>query len=257
MKISSESIEKNYETYVLGRIEKMMIMILSGGMCGGIGYIFYRRFIFSVIFSFAGSFGPKLYKKYKIAKQKREILHQFLASLFSFRASVSAGESIENSLKSIIDDMVVQFSEEAYIVREYRLIMKKINYNSDFYTAFQSFAARTGDIDIINFSVILKLTQSTGGNMSKIIKRTSRVIGEKIALEREIKVLLEARKFELKILIALPLAIIFLLTESAKSYMAPIYNTILGNVMTSIALIFISTGIFLSYKILRIEEMND
>jgi tight adherence protein B len=89
--------------------------------------------------------------------------------------------------------------------------------------------------------------------MIEIIKNTSNIINDKIEIKEEINTLLASKKFEQKVLTAMPILMIVLLSVSAEDYMAPVFDKIVGRIVMTIAIAIIVLGYFLSKKIMNIK----
>lgn len=246
--------EKDYNNYDLSKIEFSLSLIGSIILCALISYVFYgNRFYMIILLILPGFYGPKLYKEYKVKKQKNQINQEFCEALYALSASVKSGKSFENSILEVIKDLKIQYHQDTYIIQEFYLIHRKLEYRMTLSEAFENFARRSHSEEIMTFSQILKINQLIGGDTSAILKKSALDIALKFQIKQEISVLLEGKKHEIKALILMPILIMMLLNYSVQSYMAPVFNTTIGWIGTTIALLFITTGVFLAFKILRIK----
>lgn len=249
-----DKLEMNYNDYIMTQMERMFIIITSAILFFIIGYVFYRkRYIVLILISLFSLYIPKIIKKRKIKKQKEEINIQFKDSLFSLSSSLESGKSIENAIKDVIKDLKIQYLDCDRIIIEYRLILKKINYNKTVYDSFLNFADRSGSIEIKNFAEIFKVTKNTGGDINKIIRRTSRIISNKLEVKRDINLLIESKRYEIRILNIMPILLIIFLSVIASDYMEPVFITLFGFIGTTISIILLILSKVISDKILDIE----
>ena len=246
--------DMDYNEYKMSLREKIFIIIYSLMILVFIGYVFYnKRPIILLFFAFLSIFFPIIIKKIKINKQKSKIKKQFKDSLYSLSSSLEAGKSLENAIEDVIKDLLVQYDEKSRIVIEYKFILKKIKYNQNLSKAFLDFAKRSKDEDIYNFAMIYNVSKNIGGNLNKVIKRTSRVIAQKGEIKEDINLLIESKKNEIILLNIMPVLIIFFLSITSKNYINPLYNTIIGAVTTTIALILLLIAGFICIKIIDVE----
>jgi tight adherence protein B len=237
----------------MGTLEKMITIFISAIILVIIGYIFYRkRIIVLCLISLFSLLAPQYVKSKKIKKQKEEINIQFQDSLFSLSSSLEAGKSIENAIEDVIRDLSIQYSSKDRIVIEYELILKKIKYNTTVFQAFYDFANRTGSEDINNFADIFEVTKNIGGNTNKVIRRTARIISDKFEINREIDLLVESKRNEIKLLNIAPIIIVLMLSIVVKDYMEPVFTTTVGLIGTTISLILLIISKIISDKILNI-----
>jgi tight adherence protein B len=237
----------------MGTLEKMITIFISAIILVIIGYIFYRkRIIVLCLISLFSLLAPQYVKSKKIKKQKEEINIQFQDSLFSLSSSLEAGKSIENAIEDVIRDLSIQYSSKDRIVIEYELILKKIKYNTTVFQAFYDFANRTGSEDINNFADIFEVTKNIGGNTNKVIRRTARIISDKFEINREIDLLVESKRNEIKLLNIAPIIIVLMLSIVVKDYMEPVFTTTVGLIGTTISLVLLIISKIISDKILNI-----
>jgi tight adherence protein B len=249
----SENYEMDYNNYTMSVLEKVVTIFISAIILVIIGYIFYRKRIFVLcLISLFSLLSPKYIKMKKIKKQKEEINIQFQDSLFSLSSSLEVGKSIENAIEDVIRDLGIQYSSKDRIIIEYQLILKKIKYNTTVFQAFYDFANRTGSEDINNFADIFEVTKNIGGNTNKVIRRTARIISDKFEINREIDLLVESKKNEIKLLNIAPIVIILMLSIIAKDYMEPVFTTTVGLIGTTFSLILLIISKIISDKILNI-----
>jgi len=65
--------------------------------------------------------------------------------------------------------------------------------------------------------------------------------------------LLAAKKFEQKVLSVMPFIMILILSLTTEDYMAPVFDTIVGRIVMTFAIIIIAIGYFVSKKIMDIK----
>jgi tight adherence protein B len=92
-----------------------------------------------------------------------------------------------------------------------------------------------------------------GGNLVEIVKNTTNILGDKMEIKNEIDVLLAQRRFEKKVLNAMPIALVFILSMTAKDYIEPVFTTLLGKIVMSIAIGLIAISWFISERIMDID----
>ena len=86
-----------------------------------------------------------------------------------------------------------------------------------------------------------------------MIRNTSQIISDKIETKNEIETSIEAKKFESRILCAMPIAMVLLLSVTSPDYMAPVFHTLQGTVVMTISIIMFVAAFFIGEKIMDIE----
>ena len=179
---------------------------------------------------------------------------QFKDMLYSLSSAVSAGNSVERALVIARDDMVSQYGESnVFIVQELELMVSRISINLNIEDVFADFAERSGLEDIKTFADIFEVAKRTGGNLVQIIRRTTDVIADKIEVETEIDTALSGKKMEQKVVTIMPIALTLFMTVSTDGFMDPIFTTLSGRLVSTVALALILAGALWSNSITNIE----
>jgi len=219
-----------------------------------VSYLFYRSILLATILCPLGTFYLKYKREQIIIKRRNELNLQFRDLLISLASCLSAGKALENAFKSALEDLLVLYpSDEAYIIRETKIIIHKLALNITIEDAISDFAKRSKLDDIKNFSDVIMICKRTGGNLIEAIKNSSGIIGDKIEMKQEIETLLTARKFEQKILNIMPIGMIFVLSTTAQEYIQPIFNTPQGRSAMTVCLLLLIAAFLISNKIMNIK----
>ncbi len=244
----------NYNVYHMSKGEKLLYILLAGALLYGLGYIFYQNVIISLLFSLLALKYPSIRTRAIIRKRKRQLTMQFKDMLYSLSSAVSAGNSVERALVIARDDMVSQYGESnVFIVQELELMVSRISINLNIEDVFADFAERSGLEDIRTFADIFEVAKRTGGNLVQIIRQTTDVIADKIEVETEIDTALSGKKMEQKVVTVMPIALTLFMTVSTDGFMDPIFNTLSGRLVATVALAMILAGALWSNSITNIE----
>ena len=115
------------------------------------------------------------------------------------------------------------------------------------------FAKRSGSEDARNFADVYYTCLTTGGDLVSVVNRTSEVILEKITIRREIETLMAQKKYEAKLLTAVPLLILLYLRFSSPDYLKMLYTTFAGFCVMAMALCALVAAFLWSGKIMDVE----
>lgn len=217
-----------------------------------IGYLFYKSLIGIGILS------PSIYyyfqrKKRKKAEQKKDALTvEFKDALISISAALQAGVSMENAVGSAAKDMAVLYGTNSHIVQELHLIEKQLNMSYSIEQSFWDFAKRSGIEDIRHFAEVLSIGKRTGGNLLQMIRTTSKMMTEKIEVQREIKTLIAAKQLEVNIMNLIPIFIILYLWFCSPGFLDVLYHTSGGILMMTLILCFYGSAFLCAEKIVQI-----
>jgi tight adherence protein B len=243
----------DYDTYKMKSIEHALALLVAMLALFAIGTIFYRSFILALIITPLGLFYPKIRTKQIIRKRKTELRLQFKDALQSLSSSLHAGKSFELAMRNAIADLLIQYEANAYIIKEFEIIVRKLESNETIEKAFEEFAKRSGIEEIQSFAEILETCKRTGGNLISAIKSSTDIISDKIEVLNDIGSILSEKKLEQNILSSMPILLILMLSTSARDFMQPVFTGITGRVVMTVSLTLFVIAYFISEKITNIE----
>lgn len=244
----------DYNVYHMPAAERLISILAAGAVLFTVGYIFYRSIILSSLLLPLALKSPSIRTREIIRKRKDELSLQFREALYSIAASLSAGKSIEASLRDAQQELSLQYpDEDTYIILELEQMNKRLEMNETMEQVLADFAERSHLEDILNFTEVFIICKRTGGNLVQVVKNTAEIISDKIDVRQEINLLLAEKKLEHKILNLMPVFIIFMLSTSAEEFMAPVFTEPLGRAAMTLALLLFAAAYFISAKIMNIE----
>ncbi len=244
----------DYDVYIMSKKENIINIIFAYCIIFIVGMIFYHNPILAALLGLFAFKFPKIRTNSIIKKRKSSLTIQFKDLLYSVSSSMEAGRSIEAAFKDALRDMAIIYpNPETPIMKETVFIVRKIEMNEPVEQALLEFAKRSHIDDIENFADIISVCKRTGGNLAEVVRNTSQVIGDKIETKREIETTITSKKFESRIMSVMPIAMVFLLSVSSPEFMEPVFTTITGNIVMTIAIFMFTIAFFVSEKIVDIE----
>ena len=179
---------------------------------------------------------------------------QFKDLLYSLSASVAAGRQMGEALVEAEQNLAVMYEAKEPIMKELRYMRINLveNKESD-KVLLKDLATRSKNEDINNFVQVYATCRSMGGDLEKIIGHTSEILSDKMAIEREIKVITAQKKTEGRIISMMPLAMLLMMNVFSYSYIEPLYRTAGGRIIMTGALAGVACGMYLMEKLSEIE----
>lgn len=244
----------DYDVYVMKPYEKLFYMLLAAGALFAVGYIFYQSIILSAILSVLALWYPKLRVRQIIEKRKKQLSLQFKDLLYSLSSSLSAGKGIENSFAEAQKQLrLIYPDEDTFIIQELQIINRSFSLSVPIEEILSSFAERAHLEDVYNFVDVFNICNRLGGNLVQVIASTSSIISEKIEIKRDIETTISGKKFENRVLMAMPIFLVGLLSATAADFMEPVFHTIMGRVVMTFAIVLFMAAFFMGEKIMQIE----
>ena len=168
-------------------------------------------------------------------------------------SGLQAGMSMENAWKEVEKECELLYGKQDAFYQEVRTMNRTVTYNQPIEQLFLDFSHRTGIADIISFAEIFGYGKRSGGNWKIILDRTVTQIAERYEAEREIAVMVAAKRLEQQVMNLVPLGMLLFLQVSSWEYVSVLYHNSLGVMCMSICLAVYLFAICLAEKIMEIR----
>ncbi|MDD4200012.1 MAG: type II secretion system F family protein [Eubacteriales bacterium] len=245
---------RDYSVYELNEKEKIIFYLLGYNGIAFVIYLFYHSPFLSLL---GGIIIIKLrpyYEKIRVSERMKKLDIQFKDLLYSLSASVASGRHMSESILEAYDNLSVMYSDDELIMIELAYMRKAITENNESDAVLLAdFAERSRNEDINNFVQVYLTCRSLGGNMERIISRTSDILTDKMNIKREIKAITAQKKLEGRLIALMPLAMLLILNILSPSYIALLYAGISGRLIMTGCLLASACGVLLMEKISTVE----
>lgn len=191
--------------------------------------------------------------KERIQKERKETSIQFKDAILAVSANQKAGYSVENSFRQSYEDMKMLYGKDSIICREWHTMLGGMGNNIILEAMMYDFGKRSGVVEIKEFAQVFATAKRNGGNLTEVIERSVSVIEEKVETEKEIQVLISARKLEQKIMDVVPFGILLYISFTSKGFFDVLYHNPMGIFIMTACLAVYGMAVFLSKKIANIE----
>ena len=216
-------------------------------------YLFYRSLWVIIPFIPCAAVIRRSRKKKLMEKRNKTLNVQFRDMLCAMAAALRAGYSVENSIGQCMTEMKIIYGEDSLICRELNVMSGQLSMGMSAEQIFSDLADRSCVEDIDTFSSIFSIAKRTGGNLVEIIGRTAQDISDRVDTEKEIDVLISAKKLEQSIMMTLPAVTILYVDLSSPGLLDPLYRNAAGIAVMTGCLAVYALAAFLAGKIMNIE----
>ena len=245
--------KKNYWRQDIRKREYLIAILKGSLIISMVSYLFYGTWLCAILFSPYLIWYIKSWEK-QIIKKKQEIFHlQFKETIQSLSAALNVGYSVENAMREAVKDLKGLYKKEDTILRELTYMIRQLQMNVTAETVLKEFVARTGDEDVQTLVTVFNMAKRSGGDTLEIIRNVVRQMSEKIDVEREIETMMSAKKLELKIMTAIPFAMIAYLKVSFPEFLDVLYGNLAGVIVMSICLVIYLIAYEAGKRIVEIE----
>ena len=188
-----------------------------------------------------------------IKKKETEFQMQFKEAIQAVSSALNTGYSVENAFKEAQKELRLIYPEGARISKELLIITRQLQIHVPLEQILEEFGERTQTEDVQNFVTVFAAAKRSGGNMIAIIQDTVRQIGDKIDVKREIDTILASKRYEFRVMSAVPYAIIGYMSLSFPEFMDCLYGNILGIGVMTVCLAIYMGAYYLGVRMIRIE----
>lgn len=217
------------------------------------GRLFYDSWIAVALLSPLAIFWYIYRKKAADERNVRIVGIQFRDAIASVLTNLKAGYSVENAFVEALRDMELLYGKKSLIAAELSKVKKGLANNIPIEKLLFKVGRSTGNSDIQDFASVFAVAKRSGGNMTEVIGKTITVISQKIDVEKEIEVLISAKKMEARIMNLVPFFIIFYIDLTSPGFFTPLYHNIFGMILMSLCMGFYIFAYFLSERIVNIH----
>lgn len=260
----------NYKVYKMTSNEKLMYFLIAFVVGAAVGYLFYGGIgkdeygnpsaltyvLDAVIMILVGLAAASVFLPIMnnriIEKRKTQLRKQFIDLLDSLSTSIAAGKNVPHAFESAREDLLIQYSSDAYIVQEVENIISGIQNNIDVGSMLMNFGERSGINDIQVFGRVFETAYAKGANLKDAVRNCHLILSNKCQIESEIETKVASNKNEQNIMLFMPIVLITMI-KFAGSDFANNFTTPTGLLSTTIAIVAFIVAYFVGRSILKIE----
>ena len=243
----------DYSEYRFQAKERVLYVAEGLLLVAVISYFFYRSWIACIGLIPVLIIFLREKKKELAKKQKQDLSMQFKDLILTVSANQKAGYSIENAFRESYRDMAMLYGEEAIICTELRHIIAGLDNNVVLEKLLYNLGMRSSLPDVVQFADVFLIAKRSGGSMTDILSKTAAIIEQKTETDKEIQLMISAKKMEQKIMNMVPFFIIFYVGSTSKGFFDALYHNLIGVIVMTVCLGFYLVAYLLSRRIVDIE----
>jgi len=260
----------NYKVYYMSKKEKIIYFLLAFAVGAVVGYLFYggigkdefgnsttityvlNILIPTVVGLIAGKFFLPMRTEQIVNKRRKQLNVQFRDMLDGITTSLGAGNNVMNSFNSVYNDLKVQYSEDAFILKELEVVLSGIQSNFNMEDLLEDFGNRSGIDDITSFANVFKICYRKGGNIQDVIQSTHAILSKKMEIKEDIETTVSGSKMDQMIMIVMPILLIGMIKVMSPEFAAN-FVTASGLIATTIAIGMFVASYFVGKAIMDIK----
>jgi tight adherence protein B len=226
-------------------------LLLVSGVAGLVAYLiasyFFLHFYLALPVGIAAAVMPMAYVAFMRSRRLRKFEEHFPEALDLLGRAVRAGHAFTTGL-----EMISKECPEP-LAGEFRTAFEEQNFGLPLRDALLNLTERVPIIDVRFFVTALLIQKETGGNLAEILDGLARVIRDRFRIYREVRVRTAQGRLTAGILIALPIAMIFLLGILNPHYVGVLFTDPWGPWVLGMAALLQVIGSAILWKIIHFE----
>jgi tight adherence protein B len=217
----------------------LMGVLAGGGVAG--------RLALGVVFAILGYFLPQLFIVYLRYRRLETIDNQLVDALLLMSNALKAGLSLQQALELVVREMKPPISDE------FGRVVKEIHLGLLTDDALRHLHERVPLEDMrLAIDSILTLRE-TGGNLSETFEVIARTIVERKKVQGKIKSLTAQGMAQGVLICLMPPGLMLMFSLVDPTYMAPMFNTVMGWAMLAVVFILDGLGLWMMFKLVRVD----
>lgn len=237
----------------ISKREHIWIALKAGVITAATGWLYYHSFLVMILLLPVFIWHLRIMEEESAKKKEAEFRGQFKEAIQAVSAALNTGYSVENAFLEAQKEMQRLYPRDARILKELQRIVRQMRVHVAMEQILEEFSLRVQTEDVRNFVTVFVAAKRSGGNMIAIIQDTVRQIGDKIDVKREIDTILAAKRYEFRVMSAIPYGIIGYMSLSFPEFMDSLYGNVLGIGVMTICLGIYLCAYYLGVKLIKIE----
>lgn len=205
--------------------------------------LFYRNLFLSFLTSWSYIIVYKKILKDEENKKLKKVLMDFKEFINLFSVSSLTGDEPAKAFINSYNEFIKIASSNEFI----NILKQSKNYlitYNDFSGAIKILKEEFDIPEIDKFYDSILVAEKTTGDINSILSDTVKVITDRIEIGYEIEKIFYEKKYELRIMLAIPILIYGFLSLTANEFLMPIYESVTGYIVLTICL-FLLIGAYL------------
>ncbi|OOG82874.1 secretion system protein [Pseudomonas sp. A25(2017)] len=161
--------------------------------------------------------------------------------------ALRAGHPFNETLRLVAEE------HKGPVAQEFGMTFSDINYGNDVRRAMLGLLERMPSMTVMMLVTSILIHRETGGNLTEVLERLSRLIRGRFRFQRKIRTLSAEGRMSAWVLVAIPFVLAIAIVLTSPSYMPVLINDPIGHKLIIGAFCAMLIGIFWIRKIIRIQ----
>ncbi|MGE0408826.1 MAG: type II secretion system F family protein [Amphiplicatus sp.] len=213
-----------------------------------IGFISGQKlWVTGLLFLVGGVGAPRWFVNFSRARRQKKFVDEFSNAIDVIVRGVKSGLPVNECLKIISMEAPKPVNEEFHVLTE------GIRIGLSLEQALNRMYERMPLQEVNFFSIVLMIQQKTGGNLAEALGNLATVLRSRKLMEGKVKALSAEAKASAMIIGSLPFLVMGAVKVASPDYLDPLFSTKVGNFILIGAGLWMSTGVVVMNKMIKIK----
>jgi tight adherence protein B len=211
-------------------------------------FVLQLELIYCVIFSIAaGYLLPRMYLGRRRKKYQNAFLDELPNAVEAIVRGVKSGLPLNDSMR-----LVAKEAKEP-IKSDFQRVLDQQSLGKTIQEAVVTLYDRVPLPEVNFFVVVITVQAQAGGNLSEALGNLARVLRNRKKMKQKVKAMSSEAKASAGIIGSLPIIVAVLVSLTTPSYLLPLIQTPIGNVMLGIAAVMMFLGGFIMNRMIQFD----
>lgn len=243
-KFTDKAIKAKLKMSALDAAGKMFLLLFTAI---AVGILILHSFLSAIILAFCIYFIHIMWLQKRIKNYQRRFVDQLAPTLILIANSLSSGSSLNQALEYAARESRPPIKDELLN------IVEQLGVGVSLDQALEKLYQEMTVPELETVISALIIQRRVGGNLAKLLKRTSELLREKNNLKNELLVQTAQSRFSGKIIGLMPVVVVGFLLMADREFIAPLFTTGLGMAILSLSTVAELMGFLLIRRILDIS----
>lgn len=185
----------------------------------------------------------KIYDYFKKKRIEQDLLNAIIIMNNAFRSGMSMMQAIE----------IVSKELKGPISQEFKKMHLEIGYGLSLDVVFERFSKRVESEEVNYITSSLSILNKTGGNIIKVFSSIEKMLFDKRKLKQEMRSLTSSARMISKVLLAMPILFVVIITLLQRDYFKILITTNLGNILLFMIVLLYALYALIVKKIMKVR----
>lgn len=222
--------------------------VIVGAVIAVICFVLQLEWYYWIIFGVTGGYLlPRMYLNRRRKKYQNQFLDELPNAVEAIVRGVKSGLPLNDSMRLVAKEAKEPIKSDFQKVLDQQSVGKTIQ------EAVMTLYDRVPLPEVNFFIVVITVQAQAGGNLSEALGNLARVLRNRKKMKQKVKAMSSEAKASAGIIGSLPIIVAILVSLTTPTYLLPMVQTQIGNIMLGIAAILMFMGGFIMNKMIQFD----